>query len=149
MHACPALPLLLSVLCGVSQRKVRMMDGHERRGLFRHSLHWPAWMVLRERGVCTSLPKLAPLEPQGHQRLKSLPDTMLWSSVTITDGEWMDVWMSGLTDGWRKVLVYVCMCSVCVLHWELQSLSPYLSSPGPQPGLPLSLSVSPVKPSQT
>lgn len=88
------------------------------------------------RGTCTFLPELAPLEPPG-------------TSVANTDGKWIDTLMSGLTDGWRKVLVYACICSLCVIHWEVQSLFPYLPSPKPQPGLPLSLSVSPVKPSQT
>lgn len=127
--ACFPSAALTPVLSGVAHT-VRRMDNHEKRQLSRH----PAWRELRQRDV--HLPPLAPSEPPG-------------TPVANTNGKWIDTRMSGLTGGWRKVLVYACMCSVCVIHWEVQSLFPYLPSPKPQPGLPLSLSVSPVKPSQT
>lgn len=45
--------------------------------------------------------------------------------------KWIDGWTSELMGGWRKVLVYVCVCCVCVMSWEVQSLFPYLPSPRP------------------
>ena len=33
----------------------------------------------------------------------------------------------------EEVLASVCVCCVCMMHWEVQSLFPYL--PSPRPGL--------------
>lgn len=42
----------------------------------------------------------------------------------------MDEWSGGQA---KEVLVSACVCCVCMMHWEVQSLFPYL--PSPRPGL--------------